>query len=229
MNKKKGRIKKIIWSILAAVVVFIVVLIINLIIFEKKASIVSTGEPIVQVNETHPALLVVDIQEATTGQASLNQHYINESERLIQNINEIATIFKRQHLPVIYIRSEITNPLVNLLNSSFAKGSVGAELDQRLQLVSSSIIVKSRNDAFINTTLDDILEKNRVNTLYIVGLDAANCINLTTQAAQNRNYNIRLISEAILSESEEMKDSMFVEFRERNVEVLNLNQLDLIE
>jgi len=215
------------FGIIGVVVLFILVLIGNLIIFEKNASAISSGEAIETTDEVHPALLVIDIQEATTGEVSLVQHYIDKSEILINRINDLAKKFQRQKLPVLYIRSVITNPLINLLNSSYKKGSLGAQFDKRLNLVSPTKIVKSRNDAFYNTTLDEVLKNNQINQLYIVGLDAAHCINTTIEAAQNRNYKIKLIREAVLSESVEMKDSMFVNFEKRGVEIINLDNLEL--
>lgn len=208
---------------IAAVVLFVLVLVGNLIVFERNAKIISKGEPVKKYTQINQALLVIDIQEATTGEISLTPFYKSESERLIKNINTLANAFKKQDLPVIYIRSEISNPLINLLNSSYARGSVGAQLDNRLTIVSNYEIVKSRNDAFFNTTLDSVLVTNQINKLYVVGLDAAHCIKYTVEAAQNRNYKIGLIKEAVLSESVEMRDSMFVEFAEQGIEITTID------
>jgi len=225
MANKKGIIKKVILGTIVIIVLFILIIIINLIMFEKNASVVSKGEPIEESNEIRPALLVVDVQEATTGKVSLNEHYIEKSNGLITNINSVTEEFRKQNLPVIYIRSEITNPLINLLNNSYAKGSPGSKFDHRLKVISNLEVVKSRNDAFFNTDLDEILRDRKINELYIVGLDAAHCINITIDAAQNRNYHINLIKEGILSESTEIKDSMLIQFQQRNVKVLNLENL----
>lgn len=214
-----------IFRMLGAIVLFIVILIGNLLLFEKKASVVSKGEPIVASDVMRPALLVIDVQEATTGDASLNSHYIAESESLIRTINQLAENFHRHKLPVIYIRSEIKNPLINLLNSSYAAGSSGAAFDKRLNLVSDMEVVKNRNDAFLKTSLDELLRKHQVNRLYIVGLDAAHCINTTVAAAQNRKYDVALFNEAILSESEQMKDSMMTVFQSRGVQLVSMDSL----
>lgn len=225
MAKKKGIVKRIILSTIGLIVLFILVLIVNLIIFENNASKISKGKLINYCEIDHPALLVIDIQEATTGVASLNQFYLDKSEELIKNINKVSSLFNEKKLPNIYIRSEISNPLINLLNGSYAKGSIGSKFDKRLNVLSDIEVVKSRNDAFYNTNLDDILSKNKINELYIVGLDAAHCINITTEAAQNRNYKIYLIKEAVLSESIQMRDSMFVEFEKRGVKILSADNL----
>ena len=61
--------------------------------------------------------------------------------------------------------------------------------------------------------------------MYIVGLDAAYCINLTSEAARNRNYKVNLIEDAILSESEEMKDSMITDYKRRGMTILNIKNM----
>jgi len=222
---KQRSVRRIIFRTVGVIVFFILVLIGNLLLFEKRASVVSEGEPITASDVVRPALLVIDVQEATTGKSSLNQYYIAESEDLIRTINGLTESFRLHNLPVIYIRSEIRNHLINLLNSSYAAGSPGARFDKRLNLVSDMEVVKSRNDAFFKTSLDEVLRQHQVNKLYIVGLDAAHCINTTVAAAQNRNYDVALIRDAILSESEQMKDSMLVVFRDRGAKLVSMESL----
>lgn len=228
MEKKKGILKKVILRIIGIIVLFILITIGNLMIFEKTSSAVSKGQPIDNFNEKNYALLVIDIQEATTGVVSENSFYTRNSDDLIKNINQITESFLHQNIPVIYIRSEITNPLINLLNNSYAKGSLGAKFDKRLNIGFGIEVVKSWNDAFLNSNLDNILSINKINELYIVGLDAAQCINITVEAAQNRNYRINLIEEAILSESAKMKDSMILSYMNRGVKVLKIDSLKFI-
>jgi nicotinamidase/pyrazinamidase len=229
MTKKKGIAKKIILGIIGTIVLFVIIMIANLIIVGKNESIVSKGQPIQNYNEPEYALLVIDIQEATTGDVSMYPFFKQNSANLIENINQITDRFKVRNIPVVYIRSEITNPLINLINSSYAKGHPGAKNDKRLKIVSELEVVKKNKDSFRNTSLDSILISNKVNELYIVGLDAAECVNATAEAAQNRNYRVNLIEEAILSKSKEMKDSMIVNFKERGVRVINIDSLNLMQ
>ena len=229
MAKKKGVIKNIILGIIGIIILFIVIVIVNLIIVSKNESIISKGQPIKNYSEHNYALLIIDIQEATTGDVSMYPFFKKNSDDLIKNINQIVESFKIQNIPVVYIRSEITNPLINLINSSYAKGHIGAKFDKRLQTVSDLEVVKKNKDSFRNTNLDSILTSNKVNELYIVGLDAAECINATVEAAQNRNYDVNLIEEAILSKSKEMKDSMIVNFKDRGVKVIKTDSLDIMK
>lgn len=227
MARKKGLVKRIIFGIIGVIILFILVVIVNLIIVGKYASIITKGLPIENNGEHHYALLVIDIQEATTGDVSMYPFFKKNSEALIKSINQIADSFRIQNIPVVYVRSEITNPLVNLINSSYAKGHPGAKFDKRLKTASGIEVVKKSKDSFRNTTLDSILISNKVNELYIVGLDAAECVNATVEAAQNRNYRVNIIEEAILSKSKEKKDSMIVNFRNRGVRVTNIDSLNM--
>ena len=229
MAKKKGIFKKIIFGIVGITILSVIVVIINLIIFEKSSSVVSNGQPIENYNEQNCALLVIDVQEATTGEVAVNSFYSANSDTLIKNINRITETFKNGNSLVIYIRSEISNPLINLLNNSFAKGSFGVKFDKRLNSGSGLEVVKSKNDAFAETELDSILTSNKIGELYIVGLDAAYCINITTEAAQNRNYKVNLIKEAVLSESEIMKDSMMISFRERGIKTISIDSINIMQ
>jgi len=225
MERKNQIIKKLILVIVGTIILFLIIVITNLIIFEKNASVVSKGEIIENYSQAQNALLVIDIQEATTGEVASNSFYKANSDKLIENINRISKNFIQQNRPVVYIRGEITDPLINLLNNSYAKGSLGAQFDRRLKIDSEFEVVKNRNDAFSNTNLDQILCNNKVNELYIVGLDAAYCVNKTIEAAQNRNYKINLIQEAVLSESVVKKDSMMMDFKNRDVDIISIDSL----
>jgi nicotinamidase-related amidase len=224
---RKGTVKKIIFGIIGAIILFIVIVIVNLIIVGKNGSKISKGKPIEIYSEYNYALLVIDIQEATTGDVSMYPFFKKNSDDLIKNINQIAESLKSQNIPVVYVRSEITNPLINLINSSYAKGNPGAQYDKRLKIVSNLKVVKKYKDSFRKTNLDSILASNKVNELYIVGLDAAECVNGTVEAAQNRNYRVNLIEEAILSKSGEMKDSMIVNFKSRGVRIISIDSIKI--
>jgi nicotinamidase-related amidase len=229
MVKKKGIMKKIILGTIGIIVLFVVIVIINLVVFEKNGSVVSKGKIIKNYNKCNYALLVIDIQEATTGVVSKYPFFEMNSDVLIKNINRITESFNNQNALVIYVRSEISKPLINLINNSYAKGSLGSRLDKRLKIVSDLEIVKIGEDSFRNTNLDSILIRNKISELYIVGLDAAECVNSTVEAAQNRNYKVNLIDEAILSKSLAMKDSMIINFKARGVKIITLDSLNLTE
>ena len=119
-------IKKILlWSLLAIILV-IGVLFINLKVCEKRGTIVTKGTPIENYQSNNSALIVIDIQEYTTGVVSINEVFKKRADDLIQKINRIIEKSVELGIPVIFIHSEISNPLINLINNSAAVGSLGA-------------------------------------------------------------------------------------------------------
>jgi nicotinamidase-related amidase len=64
-----------------------------------------------------------------------------------------------------------------------------------------------------------------VNEIYIAGLDAAHCVNLTAQAVLNRNYKVHMIEDAVLAKSDALKDSMMLVFRDKGVQLVKIDSL----
>jgi len=216
--------KKIIISIVSILILFILVLVINYMIFQHTAVQISKGEPITLKDTVKQALLVIDIQEGTTGNYSDNDYYIMKSQELINTINLLADSSVKNNIPVIYIKNEITNFLINILNDTYAPGSPGSKLDARLNMVSDIIINKDKSDAFSNSALDSFLIKNEINKLVFTGLDLAHCVNSTIVAAENRKYNICLISDAVLAKSDSLKKAKLDEFKLRGIKVIPSNE-----
>ena len=193
-------------------------------IFQHTAVQISKGEPITLKDTVKQALLVIDIQEGTTGNYSDNDYYIMKSQELINTINLLADSSVKNNIPVIYIKNEITNFLINILNDTYAPGSPGSKLDARLNMVSDIIINKDKSDAFSNSALDSFLIKNEINKLVFTGLDLAHCVNSTIVAAENRKYNICLISDAVLAKSDSLKKAKLDEFKLRGIKVIPSNE-----
>lgn len=212
--------KKIIIAILSVLLLIILILVINFFIFQNTAVQISQGSPISKKDTVKQALLVIDIQEGTTGSYSDEDYYKLKSEDLISTINQIADSSARHNIPVIYIKNEITNFLINILNDTYAPGSPGSKLDTRLNLVSDIILNKDKGDAFSNPALDSLLIKNEINKLVITGLDLAHCVNSTILAAKNRNYDISLISDAVLAKSDSLKEVWLDKFNQSGIEVV---------
>ena len=212
--------KKIIIAIISLPVLIILILVINFFIFQNTAVQVSQGKPISKKDTLKQALLVIDIQEGTTGSYSDEDYYKLKSEDLISTINQIADSSAGYNIPVIYIKNEIHNFLINILNDTYAPGSPGSKLDARLNVVSDIILNKDKGDAFSNPALDSLLIENEISKLVITGLDLGHCINSTILAAKNRNYNISLISDAVLAKSDSLKEVWLDKFTQSGVEVI---------
>ena len=216
--------KKIILRTLGALVLIVVFLFVYLIVFEKRGKQVSEGQPIEKYPMQRSALMVIAIQESTTGAVSQYENLAKVSDGLIRTINSVIDQAVRDNMPVIYIRSEITDPIINLINNSMEKGSVGAALDKRLKILSGPVFGKEKEDAFSNPELDRFLMQERINRLVIVGLDAAYCVNSTIKAAQNRGYEVTVMTDAVISSEEELRNQMFKEFADRQVKFMRSDE-----
>ena len=214
--------KKIALRLLLAFGLFILILIANLVVFNITATKVTEGEPIENRNPEHVALLVIDIQEGTTGEASVTKNYIRQSESLITHVNNLVTEARAKGWTLIWIRSEVTNPLINILNSSMAKGSVGAELDRRLDTSTGLVVVKKKNDSFASTPLDEYLKEKGVGRLVVAGLDAEKCILTALEAAVNRGYWLTVFEETVIAEDDAKMAEMLETYKTMGVEVLSM-------
>jgi nicotinamidase/pyrazinamidase len=215
-------IKKILLRILLAFGVFVVILIANYVIFGITASKVTEGVPIENRDPERVALLVIDIQEGTTGSTSITDSYISQSESLISNVNKLVADALENGWSIVWIRSEVTNPLINILNSTMARGSLGVELDGRLNTSSGQVVVKKKNDSFANTPLDSILEEQGVGRLVVAGLDAEHCVLTAIQAASNRNYELIVFEETVIAEDEATMAEMLETYKELGVELRSM-------
>jgi nicotinamidase/pyrazinamidase len=216
--------KKIIISIVSVLVLSVLILVVNYVIWDRSSTQITEGKPIIQKETKKQALLVIDIQEGITGKSSTSEFFVLKSEELISVVNRIIDSSARNDIPVIYVKNEISNPLINILNSSLAKGSPGAELDSRLKVLSSYIVNKDKSDAFSNPQLDSILINNDINRLVFVGLDLAECVNSTILAADNRKYDICLIRDALVANPDSLRDVMLDKFKQRGFEIMSSNE-----
>jgi nicotinamidase/pyrazinamidase len=214
-------IKKILLYTLLAVVLLIGTLAVNLWIFTRASRVVSKGNPIPAYEHGQSALLVVDIQECTTGTVSSSEDLKSQSEWLVPMINRLIRKADSLEIPVVFIRSEVTNPLLNVLNNSMAPGSEGAKLDHRLSVSESDpVITKSRNDAFSNPELDRVLGEMEVDHIYLTGLDAAHCVDGTFLGALNRGYRITVIADAVISAPPDIRDGKIEEFKSQGAQII---------
>ena len=148
---------KILLRLLLAILFIIAVLVVNLALFNVTASKVTEGVPIQNPDPESVALLVIDIQEGITGEVAAVESYKEQSEDFIRNVNLVIEDAQSKGFILIYIRSEVLNPLINILNNSMARGSEGAELDKRLMVKEGHVLTKRKNDPFTNPELDRLL------------------------------------------------------------------------
>jgi len=191
---------------------------------KKQEQIVSTGEPIPEYDNLKSALLVIDLQESSTGRMTETEEYSPESNQYIEKINQIIKHSTDKNITVIYICAITDNWLLNLLNARMKKGTIGTRLDSRLIKNSDYLLEKSKWDSFSNPDLDAILKREQISRLYIVGLDVNYCIKNTILAALNRGYEVYAIDDALRSGNQALREQALQEFKKRGAKVITSSE-----
>ncbi len=185
-----------------------------------NATSVSDGISIQHYQNQKTALLVIDIQEGITGDLAADQTYVVQAPEFIKTVNELISIADSLKIPVIYIQQQTENWLLNWADGYvLAKGAPGVALDSHLTIISANHFTKPISDAFSNPELDSFLRINNINKLIITGLDIAYCANKTSLAAQNRGYEVVVIGDAVISESQELKEEKLVELKSKGIQI----------
>lgn len=218
--------KKIVLMALMILGIIVVCLLGYGIITYSQLSMVSKGEIIPKYSSSKSALLVIDIQEGTTGSHSLLPRYKNQAKQFIENVNKVIQKADFFNIPVIYIYHENTNFLFNLVSGGIMKkDSPGSDIDSRIHILSQHWFPKHKMDAFSNPELDIFLRKNQINHLYITGLDAAFCVDRTIKAALNRHYKITYITDAVISQKNENKQKIINGYTDKKIMLTNVKKI----
>jgi nicotinamidase-related amidase len=136
--------------------------------------------------ENRKALLVIDMQK---GSFTANTPRF-DTDGVVRRINELASIFRAQNYPVIFIQHDGTG------TGEFEKNAWDWENLDALVIEPDDILIdKYANDSFYNSTLHAALTKLKVNELLFTGCASDFCIESTIQSALTKDYNITVIED----------------------------------
>lgn len=187
---------------------------------------VSNGFRLPDYEKQKIALVIIDVQEGTTGMHAQEQYYIDQAPGLIENINEVISVAYENDVPIIYIQQQTKNWLLNWVDGyALAAGSPGVPIDKRLKIVSITHFAKRKSDAFSSYEFETYLQTLKINRLIITGLDIAYCVGKTSYAAMNRGYKVYIVEDAVISENTEIKDEKIGELRKDGAVIISKSQL----
>lgn len=190
----------------------------------------TTGEKIAAYDKPCRALLVIDIQEGLTGASSKMEMYRAEDiTPAIATVNGLINTAAGKKLIIIYIRQQFEG-IIGVFakaygNDALIKGSPGEQVDRRIAIRSDYNLSKPRGDAFSNPELSALLVRNRVNELYLTGLDAEHCVHNTAKGALNRGYRVNIVTDAILLSAKEKWNSLMEEYKKEGIVLLTSKDL----
>ena len=123
------------------------------------------------------ALLVIDIQQ------SLVDAGIWEYESVIERVNRLIAKARSQHIPILFIRDSRVVP----------DGTFHHSLHRETHDIE---IVKNFRDAFMETTLGEILKSKNISRLVICGMQSDFCVDTTCRQAAAIGYDVLLVADA---------------------------------
>jgi nicotinamidase-related amidase len=151
-------------------------------------------------NTTHkeikPALLVIDVQN------DFLKYMSDEKNRTLEMINGAIWVARQHDIPVIrvYHTDPKWGPAPGTEPFEFPKSVIIKEDDPK--------VVKNYPSGFRDTDLDKILKEQGCNTLFLCGLSATGCVLATYFGGTERNYDVFMIKEAILSPNHPLTDAV---------------------
>jgi nicotinamidase-related amidase len=152
-------------------------------------------------------LLIVDMLNDFFKEASLAE----KRSALVASINDVVEIFRKNDLPVIWIRQEYEPDLSDaplIMRSSGKRitisGTDGCEILRELSYKpSDKVVVKKRFSAFWKTDLEDILIAIHPKVIVMAGINTHACIRTTAIDAYQRDYRVVLVQDCVGSYDDE--------------------------
>ena len=175
------------------------------------------GAKIASYDRPRAALLVIDIQEDYTGTTAKPPLPHKNAARLIDTVNRTIDRAATKDVLVVYVRQEYGEWARFIPGAAAIKGTPGSMIDARVRRVSTHEFPKKIGDAFSNPELEALLVANRVDRVYLVGLDLEFCVHSTARGALNRGYTVTVLTDAVALLNEEKWDALLKEYREEGI------------
>jgi nicotinamidase-related amidase len=220
MKIKNRKALKIFLSIFGVILIVIAIFSIRVLSLTTPTN----GDPISEYSSPKSALLVIDMQNDTTG----NNSFYGDTTDFIAKVNQSIDIAKKNSMEIVYIKQEYKNNPLDLLISSgkYRAGTEGVQLDSRLQVASENIFTKVKSDAFSSKNLENYLVSKQIDTIYIVGADATACVYKTALGGINRKYKVFVVEDSIISLNSEIIKKMLNKYTSDGIGVISLEEFD---
>ncbi|ETS74112.1 hypothetical protein PFICI_13978 [Pestalotiopsis fici W106-1] len=161
------------------------------------------------------ALLVIDMQ----------QYFSDMAEKATPNIKTLQKHFSDQAKPIIYTQhghpeEDFKRPYKNQLvrkwgvDGSIHRGSPDWELIPwvKQSVGDAPVVAKNTYDAFVNTNLAQLLERDQVDRVVVCGVMTDCCCETTARSAFNLGWETWLVSDACYSVDEEQHQRSLHDF-----------------
>ena len=138
------------------------------------------------------ALLILDMQEFFLNE---NSHaFIPSAQAIIKSINSLVELFINNNLPIIITKHINTKENAKQMDywwrDFLTEDSEFSQLITEFKIPQAELIIKSQYDAFYDSNLDEILQKNKIEQVIITGVMTHLCCETTARSAFVNGYNV---------------------------------------
>lgn len=135
------------------------------------------------------ALIVIDVQKDYFPDGRFE---LFEADKTAKRVNVLVNRFREEGNPVLFIRHLCNSPA-----PFFEKGTKGSELHESLcPRPEEPVILKESPNSFLNTTLQEELQKRNVTELSVCGMMTHMCVDTTVRAASDLGYSVTVYQDA---------------------------------
>jgi len=191
-----------------------------------------------KIDITKTALLIVDMQNGLVSVNVLKKEpfdTINKAftemvkgKGIISNIAKVIAAARKVGMPIIFIKAVHRKDGADIFpsirdndwrrspviedwrRSPVIEGTLGAEVTDELKPAPEDFIIcKRKPNAFYNTDLETILRSQSLDTVIITGAVTGGCVANTFRGAEERNFNIIVLSDCCAARTAE-EDEYFM-------------------
>ncbi len=151
------------------------------------------------------ALFVIDMQQYFCNPSS--HAYFKDSTKIIPNIYQLITLYRKLSLPVIFtryalLRTESPGAMGRWWRDVlYDDNNLSNIIDALHPLPHEHVIRKTQYSAFFETDLNQMLQKLQVTNILITGVLTHLCCETTARDAFMRNYDVFFITDATSSDT----------------------------
>jgi len=135
-----------------------------------------------------PALLVIDVQQGLDDP----RYGARNNPDAERQIRTLLTAWRHARWPVVHVQHMSSRP-DSPLHPDAPGNALKPEATPR---DSEPVFRKTANSAFIGTTLEDHLRRERISALVIVGLTTDHCVSATVRMAADLGFDVVVIDDA---------------------------------
>ncbi len=171
-----------------------------------------------------PVILVIDMQNEYCHREGWLQSRlgidVGRGISIIPNVKKLVEFGRSRSLPIIFTRMSIRSDLLDAglfpetrppyREGGLREGTWGVEVvDELRPLPSEPVIDKHRFNAFLGTSLEQLLWGYKADSVIVAGVATHLCVGTTATDATQRGYRLVLLRDCTASYAEKFETAMF--------------------